>query len=110
MQYADDLAEFFASKSPKTDADKALVVGYYLQYKAGLEILDSQRINSELKNLGYGISNITRTLEHLKSKRPALILQTRKQGTTKQARKLYRLTMEGKRYVEEILNPDRVEV
>ena len=95
-----DLAELYTTASPKTDADKALVVGYWHQYGIGAADFDTQSVNTELKNLGYGIGNITRAFDALKDSRPALAVQTRKDGTTKQARKRFKLTNEGKKRVE----------
>ena len=61
---------------------------------------DSQRVNSELKHLGYPVSNITRAFDRL---RPTFVQQTKKTGATRQARKRYRLTHEGRKRVEEML-------
>jgi hypothetical protein len=95
-----DLAEFFSAISPSTESDSALVVGYWFQYKEGEPEFDAQKINTELKNLGHQVSNITRAFESLKSLKPHLVVQTKKTGTAKQARKRYKLTNEGKRSVE----------
>jgi hypothetical protein len=90
-----DLPTFYAAANPATQSEKALVVGYWFQVVQGQADLDSQQINTQLKNLGHGAANITRALEDLISTRPQLVIQTRKSGTTKQARKKYRLTNEG---------------
>jgi len=92
-----DLADFFHACSPKTDADKALVVSGWLQWEEGQDGLDSFRVNTALKNLGYGIGNITRAFEVLMSIKPALMIQLRKAGTTRQARKTYRVTDAGQK-------------
>jgi hypothetical protein len=98
-----DLAEFFTSASPATQGEKALVVGYWFQVLQGLADLDSQQINTELKNLGHGVSNITRAFDELISTRPQVVIQTRKSGTAKQARKKYRLTAEGIARVKQMI-------
>jgi hypothetical protein len=98
-----DLAEFFTSASPATQSEKALVVGYWFQALQGLADLDSQQINTELKNLGHGVSNITRAFDELISTRPQVVIQTRKSGTAKQARKKYRLTAEGIARVKQMI-------
>ena len=67
------------------------------------EELDSQSLNSELKNLGYPIGNITRAVSGLASTMPRYVMQTKKSGTTKQARKKFRLTVEGIRRVEQMI-------
>lgn len=98
-----DLADFYSEIGPSKDTEKALVVGYWLQHIQGLPDFDSQSVNRELKNLGYGVTNITRAFELLKSKKPALAVQMKKGGTSKQARKRLKLTYEGKRAVEGML-------
>jgi hypothetical protein len=100
---AGSLADLFDAAAPPTEADRALVVAYWLQFRQGAEDLESQAVNSELKHLGHGVLNITRALDDLKTRRPALIIQTRKSGSTKQARKRYRVTAEGKKAVEHML-------
>lgn len=98
-----ELPEFFSEAQPATEADRALVVGYWHQFAMGDSELDAQTINSDLKNLGHQVSNITRSLDTLIAQKPQLIIQTKKTGTAKQARKRYKLTSEGKRAVEAML-------
>jgi hypothetical protein len=98
-----DLAEFFAAARPKSDLDKALVVGYWFQYRVGNTELEAQAINTELKHLGHQVGNITRAFDNLMAKDPQLIVQTRKSGSSKQARKKYKLTTAGKKEVERML-------
>jgi len=99
----DDVAELFARASPGTEAEKALVVGYWFLRKEGIEEFDSFRLNSELTHLGHRVLNITRALGTLMAQKPALVVQTRKEGKTKQARKKFRLTVEGIRRVERMM-------
>jgi hypothetical protein len=91
----DDFASLFDACNPKTDAFKALVAAYWLQVLQGAQSFDSQSANKELKNLGHPSANITASLSTLINQKPALVLQLRKSGTTKQARKLYKLTGAG---------------
>lgn len=93
---ADSLAEFYDRASPSTDAEKGLVVGYWFQYHEGVTDLDAQSINSQLKHLGHGIGNVTRAFDWLKSQKPALMVQKRKEGTSQQARKKFMVTNEGR--------------
>jgi hypothetical protein len=102
MEFA-DLPSLFSAARPEVQSDKALVVAYWLQKIKNSEDLDSQQINSELKHLGHGVPNITRALDYLIGARPALLIQTRKDGTAKQARKRYKLTNEGKNRVLSLL-------
>jgi DNA-binding PadR family transcriptional regulator len=66
--------------------------------------LEGFTLNKELKNLGHGVSNITSALDTLMSRKPALVIQTKKSGTSKQARKKYKLTLEGLRAVERMVS------
>jgi hypothetical protein len=64
---------------------------------------DAFNANRELRHVGYEASNITRDFDNLMSRTPSLLLQTKKMGNTKQARKQYRLTHAGVKAVEEML-------
>jgi hypothetical protein len=99
----EDLGEFFANAAPKDGPEKALTVGYWLQVVKGLEDLEGQTVNSELKNLGHGLPNITATMSLLMSQQPALVIQTRKIGSSQQGRKRYRLTGAGIARVRQML-------
>jgi len=101
------LADFFTAVSPIQEADKALVVGYWFQVIEGVPDLDGFTLNRELKHLGHGISNITSALDTLMSRKPSLVIQTKKSGISRQARKKYKLTREGERSVERMVNQDR---
>ena len=97
------LADFYGACSPTQENDKALVVGYWVQVLQGAGDFDSQSINKELKNLGHGVANITSAFDSLMARKPQLVIQTKKSGTTRQARKLYKLTVEGQRSVEQMV-------
>jgi hypothetical protein len=94
------LADFYSAADPQQDSDRALVVGYWVQVIEGEGDFDSFAVNKRLKDLGYGVGNITSAFNGLISRRPQLVIQTKKSGTSKQARKLYRLTSEGQKTVE----------
>jgi hypothetical protein len=98
-----DVASVYEVANPGSDTDKVLVVGYWFQVVRGDSELDSQSINSELKNLGYPVSNVTRAVSKLASTTPRYVLQTKKSGVTQQARKKFRLTVEGIKRVEQML-------
>lgn len=89
------LAECLAAARPKTDPEKALVACAYYQLKNGLEDFDAQSVNKELKNTGHTVANITDALDSTMNHEPKLIIQLRKSGTTRQARKKYKVTGEG---------------
>jgi hypothetical protein len=98
-----DLAELYNAASPTTDADRALVCGYFFQFVQGQADFTGQAINGELKNLGHGVGNITVAFNRLKFQKPALVMQVRKDGSSKQARKKYKVTAEGKKAVDAML-------
>ena len=94
------LSDFFYSVDPQNDMERAIAVAYYLQNSGGKEELTSQEINDELKHLGYPISNITKALTRAMETVPRLMHQTRKEGTSQQARKKYKITHEGMKFME----------
>ena len=63
----------------------------------------AQLVNSKLKDLGYGVSNITDAFTTLMKRRPSLVMQTAKQGKSRQARKRYKLTRAGQDEVERMI-------
>jgi hypothetical protein len=94
------LADLADATQPKTNADKALVAGYWLQVCSGAESFDGFSANKELKNLGQGVPNITMAIDTLRNQKPALALQLKKSGKSRQARKTYKLTIAGIKAVE----------
>jgi len=96
------VGELMAAADPSTEADRALVMGYWVQVVGQQPDFDAQSINSELKHLGHGIGNITLAFNSLMARRPQLVIQTKKQGTARQARKRYKLTTAGVQFVEQM--------
>lgn len=93
-------AELYDAAGPKTDVDRVLVAGYWLQAIQSQPSFQALEVNNELKNLGHPISNVTDALSSNKDRKPSRILQLRKSGSTRQARKTYKLTHEGLVYVQ----------
>lgn len=98
-----DLPRLFDAAKPTSGLDRLLVVGYWHQVVSGEEDLDSQTLNGELKHLGYPSANITRDMASLVNRSPKLVIQVRKDGTSQQARKRFRLTREGIKSVQSML-------
>lgn len=94
------LAELFAAADPKTDADRALVAAVWLQEHDAQQEISPQTVNRELSHLGYRVLNITRAFDVLRGSKPQLVVQLRKEGSTKQARKTFKVTHEGKKVIE----------
>lgn len=104
QSFADFPALFGAAAAEtRSGTERALLAGYYLQVVMGESDFDAFNANKELRHVGYEASNITRDFDNLMSRTPSLILQTKKLGNTKQARKQYRLTHAGIKAVEEML-------
>ena len=99
-----EFAELFDACSPNTNAEKALVAGYWVQVLGGAESFDSQSANTLVKHLGHAIPNITDALSTLIAQKPAPVLQLKKSGTSKQARKTYKVTTAGIKAVERMLS------
>jgi hypothetical protein len=98
------VAEAFAMANPENTADKALVVAAYLQASKGGGNVTGREINRELTQIGHGVRNITRAVEPLIKKKPQFLIQTRKEGLTRQAQKKYRVTNEGFTFVKRLIN------
>lgn len=98
------LAEVFDAVDPRTDRDRALVAAYWLQTSSGASSVDGLSINKELKHLGHGLGNVTRAIDGLKATKPALMIQLKKSGKSQQARKEYKVTAAGVKYIEGFLN------
>jgi hypothetical protein len=105
-QTFETFAELFEAARPSTEKEKGLVAGYWVQICQGEPSFGSQVLNDALKDLGHGVGNITDALSGLKDERPALLLQLKKSGTSKQARKTYKLTVQGIRRVQGMLSGD----
>lgn len=99
-----DLPMLFDAAKPTNGLERILVGAYFCQVVQGEADFDSQSLNTQLKHLGYPSANITRDMERLVNRSPKLVIQTRKEGTSQQARKKFRLTMEGVRVVETLLS------
>ena len=97
-------AELLAHSGADTDTDKTLVVGYWFQRILNQGDLEAQTLNTELKHLGHGVGNITRALDNLMKQKPQLVIQLRKSGTSKQARKKYKITNAGILRVQQMLD------
>lgn len=96
-------AELYAAASPKTNAEKALVAGYWMQVCQSAESFTAASANKELTHLGHKLANITDAIDQMKSQKPMLILQLKKSGSSQQARKLYKVSHEGVKRVEAMI-------
>ena len=103
-----DFADLFDACVPRTAPERALVAGYWVTVGENQTEFPAQAVNSKLKDLGYGVRNITDALSSLQKRTPSLVMQTAKQGTSRQARKRYKLTVAGHEEVQGMVHADRV--
>jgi len=99
----EDFSDLYNAVAPKSDVIRALVAGYWYQVIEDQAPFGSQTLNSALKDLGHGVSNITKALTTLQKQKPALATQVKKAGKTQQARKSYKLTKAGIDQVGQLL-------
>lgn len=92
-------AELYDLMDPKTDAERVLVASYWTQIIQGKATFGSYELNKVLKDLGNGVGTINKAMSTNIKKKPALILQVSRGGSTQQARKKYKLTDGGKKWV-----------
>jgi hypothetical protein len=103
-----DLPAIMDAAKPSNGLERILVAAYFNQVTKNEDGFDSQSVNTQLKHLGYPSANITRDMVRLVDRSPKFVIQTRKEGTTQQARKRFRLTTEGIRAVEAMLRKGQV--
>ena len=96
-------AELYAAANPGTNGEKALVAGFWLQECQQAENFTGAAANRELTELGHRVSNITHAINSMKSQNPMLILQLKKSGSSRQARKVYKVSHEGIRRIKEMI-------
>ena len=89
------LAELHDATDPQSDKDRVLVTAYWLQVCEGTDSFLGYSVNKALKDLGHGVSNVTGAVDALKRPKPALVLQLKKAGKSRQARKTHKLTDAG---------------
>ncbi len=97
------ISDLMDAAVPTTTADHVLVASYWFQIVQGQEDFTSQAVNGELKDLGQESKNITDSFNTLMKRKPPAVRQVQKTGSTRQARKKYRLTEPGIRTVQRML-------
>lgn len=99
----DSIEELFLVSDVKKVSQRILLAAAYIQEKGNLKEVSSLDINKELKKLGYGVTNITTLINGLTKRK--LMDVTKKEGSTKQARRKFKVTPEGfkvaKQFVKE---------
>lgn len=101
-----DIGDFFDAADPQTQAERVLVVAYWMQVIEESDDFEAFPVNKHLKHLGHPVSNITRALDSLISQSPRLVMQTVKRGSAKQARKRYKITRAGTKSVQAMIDQE----
>lgn len=96
----EDFPDLYDAADPQTDVDRALVAGYWIQVVQGGQDFQAQPANKLLKDMGHGVNDFTTAMAGLISQSPRLALQKQKKGSSRQARKVYKITTAGERYVQ----------
>lgn len=91
----DDFASLYDASKPQTDVERALVGAVWATREGAGNSFRAHDVNTLLKDLGFGILNITDALNALQARRPNEVMQVSKSGTSRQARKTYRVTRAG---------------
>jgi hypothetical protein len=100
---ATSVADLLEMWRPSKASERALLGAYFISRYTDRKHVTSQAVNSALKEQGLEVANITRAIETNLNSSPPLMSQVEKRGTTRQARKLYRITAAGILAVEERL-------
>ena len=98
------LAELHDAANPRSSKDRVLVTAYWFQVIEGEDSFVAYSVNTALKDLGHGVSNVTGAFGQLMRQKPALVLQLKKAGKSRQARKTYKITKAGIVTVREMID------
>jgi hypothetical protein len=101
-----EIADLMAAAGPKSGVERVLVGTYWFQVINGHPNVTGQQVNAALKNLGHAVSNITDAFSNLIGRKPQLAMQVEKTGSSRQARKKYKLTVAGIDEVKRLLTPE----
>jgi hypothetical protein len=99
----EDIADLMAAIDPRNGVERVLVATYWFQVINGHPSVTGQQVNESLRNLGHAASNITDAFTSLIRRKPQLAIQVEKTGSSKQARKKYKLTVAGIDQVKKLL-------
>lgn len=98
-QQFEHFAELYDATDPSSDQERVLVAAYWTQVKLGKSPFGSAELNKLLKDLGHGIKAINKAMLINMRKKPALILQVSRGGSAQQARKKYKVTDAGLKWL-----------
>ncbi len=87
--------DLFSESNVKKVSSKILLMGAYLQEKLKFEEISSFDINSRLKRIKHGVTNISSSINGLLKKSPKVFEVIEKPGEEKATRRKFRVTEEG---------------
>ncbi|MCX6583616.1 MAG: hypothetical protein NT166_25865 [Candidatus Aminicenantes bacterium] len=88
--------DLFSESSVKKVGPKILLMSAYLQEKLKFEEISSFDINSRLKRIKHGVTNISSAINGLMKKKPQLLTEIEKPGEDgNSSRRKFRVTEEG---------------
>jgi hypothetical protein len=93
-------AELYDAVAPTSDPERVLVAAYWTQVVEGKATFGSQELNKLLKQLGHGVGTVNKAMTSNMKKKPAFILQVARGGSSQQARKKYKVTDAGMKWVK----------
>ena len=99
-QQFEHFAELYHAVDPSNDQERVLVAAYWTQVHLGKSTFGSHELNKLLKDLGHGVAAINKAMTSNMKKKPALILQVSRGGSSQQARKKAKVTDAGLKWVK----------
>lgn len=99
-QQFEHFAELYDAADPSNDQERVLVAAYWMQVNLEKSPFGSTELNRLLKDLGHGITAINKAMLSNMKKKPALVLQVSRGGSTRQARKKYKVTDAGLKWMK----------
>lgn len=102
MDY-DTVMDLFANAEVKKVSQKILLMAAFLQERQNFKEISSYDINFRLKRLNQGVQNISSSINGLLNRKPEVMVELERSGSSKQARRKFRVTIEGLRVAAEFL-------
>lgn len=94
MDY-DTVMDLFADAEVKKVSQKILLMAAFLQERQSFKEISSYDINFRLKRLNQGVQNISSSINGLLNRKPEVMVELERSGSSKQARRKFRVTIEG---------------
>src|SRR5574342_650195 len=97
------LGELMGACGPDSHDRRVLLAAAFISHGSKDGLFTGAQVNGALKHLGHRVENITRVLDALIAQRPAMVVPIRKQGSSRQARKVYKVTDAGQQEVQRLI-------